>query len=314
MIYKIKNYDMKTIKKQCVTLLIITMTFFFASCGNDENKHDASGCFEAEETIISAEATGIIKQFDLQEGQQLVEGQLIGYIDSTQLFLKKKQLESQIHSLLKRKPDVALQLSSLRSQLQTAKTEQKRVAKLLEGDGATQKQLDDINAQIEFLEKQIEAQTSALNITGDGLENDAATLQIQVEQLEDQISKCRLVSKQNGTVLVKIAHVNELTATGKALYKIADLQNITLRAYITSSQLTHLKIGQSVNVFADFGEKETRRYDGTLTWISEKSEFTPKTIQTQDERANLVYAVKINVKNDGYLKIGMHAQVDFIDN
>lgn len=303
---------MKMINRQSITLLTIAMLILMFSCGRDEKKHDASGCFEAEETVISAEATGRIMQFDLQEGQQLTEGQSIGYIDSTQLVLKKRQLESQIHSLLKRKPDVALQLSSLKSQLQTAKTEQQRVTKLIAGDGATQKQLDDLNAQISVLEKQIAAQTSALNISGDGLENDAATLQLQVAQLEDQIAKCRLVSPQNGTVLVKIARVNELTSIGKPLYKIADVQNITLRAYITSAQLTQLKLGQQAKIFADFGEKETREYDGTITWISAQSEFTPKTVQTQDERANLVYAVKINVKNDGYLKIGMYGQVDFI--
>jgi HlyD family secretion protein len=245
----------------------------------------------------------------LTEGQVLTAGQKIGYIDSTQLYLKKKQLQSQIRALLGKKPNIAVQLSALQSQLNTAQTERARLERLVAGDAATPKQLDDINAQIEVLKKQIEATKSSLDISSSGISNDAEPLQIQVEQLEDQLAKCRLVSPQNGTVLAKIAKVNELTTTGKPLYKIADLQNINLRAFVTSAQLANLKIGQQVKVFAEFGEKETREYEGIVSWISEKSEFTPKTIQTQDERANLVYAVKITVKNDGYLKIGMYGQI-----
>ncbi|MDR1761640.1 MAG: HlyD family efflux transporter periplasmic adaptor subunit, partial [Bacteroidales bacterium] len=261
-------------------VLLIVHCLLLISCGGDKNNFDASGSFEAEETIISAEATGVIRQFDLEEGQVLTAGQPIGYIDSTQLFLKKKQLQSQIRALLGKKPDIAVQLSALQSQLKTAQTECARIEKLVAGNAATQKQLDDVNAQIEVLQKQIAAQKSALDISSEGIGNDAAPLQIQVEQIDDQLSKCRLVSPQNGTVLAKIAKVNELTAVGKPLYKIADLQTITLRAYVTSAQLTQLKIGQKVKVFADFGEKETREYEGTISWISDKSEFTPKTIQT----------------------------------
>lgn len=180
---------------------------------------------------------------------------------------------------------------------------------MIAGGAATQKQLDDTNAQIEILQNQIAAQQSALRIASEGISNDAEPLQIQVEQLKDQLSKCQIVSPQKGTVIAKIAKVNELTAFGKPLYKIADLQTVTLRAYITSAQLTQLKIGQKVSVFADFGESETRQYEGVVSWISEKSEFTPKTIQAQDERENLVYAIKIIVKNDGYLKIGMYGRV-----
>jgi HlyD family secretion protein len=287
----------------CCSLLVVY------SCNRNKNNFDASGSFEAEETIISAEATGVIRQFNLAEGQVLTAGQFIGYIDSTQLFLKKKQLKSQILALLGKKPDIAVQLSALQSQLKTAETERQRIEKLVAGDAATLKQLDDVKAQIEVLKKQIAAQHSTLSISSEGIDKDVEPLQIQVEQLEDQLAKCRLVSPQNGTVLAKIAKVNELTAIGRPLYKIADLQNITLRAFVTSAQLTKLKIGQSVKVFADFGDKETREYEGVISWISDKSEFTPKTIQTQDERANLVYAVKITVKNDGYLKIGMYGQV-----
>lgn len=292
------------------TLLIVICSLFI-SCGGNKTAYDASGSFEAEETIISAEATGVIRQFDIAEGQVLTVGQEIGYIDSTQLYLRKKQLQSQIRSLLGKKPNISVQLSALQSQLKTAETERARLEKLVAGDAATPKQLDDINAQIEVLKRQIEATKSSLDISSVGISNDAEPLQIQVEQLDDQLAKCRLTSPQNGTVLAKIAKVNELTAAGKPLYKIADLQTITLRAFVTSAQLTQLKIGQNVKVFADFDEKQTRDYEGTISWVSDKSEFTPKTIQTQDERANLVYAVKIIVKNDGYLKIGMYGQVKF---
>ena len=298
------------IKKTKWTLLIVIYSLF-VGCSGSKSDFEASGIFEAEGTIISAEATGVIRQFDVEEGQELNAGQIIGYIDSTQLYLKKRQLESQIRALQGRKPNIAVQLSALQAQLQTAQTERTRLEKLVAGDAATQKQLDDVNAQIEVLKKQINAQQSSLKISSDGISDDVATLQVQIEQLEDQLAKHRLTAPQNGTVLAKIAKVNELTTVGKPLYKIADLQNITFRAFVTSAQLTQLKIGQNVRVFADFGEKKRREYKGTISWISDKSEFTPKTIQTQDERANLVYAVKITVKNDGYLKIGMYGEVNF---
>ena len=301
----------KSMVKKTKWALLIVICSLFVGCSGSKSDFEASGIFEAEGTIISAEATGVIRQFDVEEGQELTAGQIIGYIDSTQLYLKKRQLESQIRALQGRKPNITVQLSALQAQLQTAQTERTRLEKLVAGDAATQKQLDDVNAQIEVLKKQINAQQSSLKISSDGISDDMATLQVQIEQLEDQLAKHRLTAPQNGTVLAKIAKVNELTTVGKPLYKIADLQNITFRAFVTSAQLTQLKIGQNVRVFADFGEKKRREYKGTISWISDKSEFTPKTIQTQDERANLVYAVKITVKNDGYLKIGMYGEVNF---
>ena len=262
--------------------LLIVICSLFVGCSGSKSDFEASGTFEAEGTIISAEATGVIRQFDVEEGQELTAGQIVGYIDSTQLYLKKRQLESQIRALQGRKPNIAVQLSALQAQLQTAQTERTRLEKLVAGDAATRKQLDDVNAQIEVLKKQINAQQSSLKISSDGISDDVATLQVQIEQLEDQLAKHRLTAPQNGTVLAKIAKVNELTTVGKPLYKIADLQNITFRAFVTSAQLTQLKIGQNVRVFADFGEKKRREYKGTISWISDKSEFTPKTIQTQD--------------------------------
>lgn len=298
---------MKTIFKTLI--LIGAGNVLMCACSHNSNVYDATGCFEAEETIISAEANGVIRHFALEEGEELSAGEQIGYIDSTQLYLRKRQLESQVRALMERKPDIAVQLSALESQLRTACTEKARIVKLLEGDAATPKQLDDINARIDLLNRQIDATKSSLKITSDGITNDADPLRIQIAQIGDQLSKCKIINPTDGTVLSKYARVNEFTATGQPLYKIADLNEMILRAYFTSSQLTHLKIGQQVKVYADFGKEETRSYEGKISWISSKSEFTPKTIQTQDERANLVYAVKISVPNDGYLKIGMYAQV-----
>ena len=238
----------KSMVKKTKWALLIVIYSLFVGCSGSKNDFEASGTFEAEGTIISAEATGVIRQFDVEEGQELTAGQIIGYIDSTQLYLKKRQLESQIRALQGRKPNIAVQLSALQAQLQTAQTERTRLEKLVAGDAATRKQLDDVNAQIEVLKKQINAQQSSLKISSDGISDDVATLQVQIEQLEDQLAKHRLTAPQNGTVLAKIAKVNELTTVGKPLYKIADLQNITFRAFVTSTQLTQLKIGQNVPV------------------------------------------------------------------
>lgn len=299
---------MSTIK---TLFLLGTCVAMLSSCTRGKNTHDATGCFEAEETLISAEANGVIRSFAIEEGAELAPGTPVGYIDSTQLYLRKKQLENQVKALLGRRPDIQLQLATLESQLKTARTEKARIEKLMQGDAATPKQLDDVNAQVEVLEQQLAATASSLKITSDGVTNDAGSLRIQIEQLDDQLSKCKIINPIQGTVLNKFVRENEFTAIGQPLYKIANLQEITLRAYVTSAQLTRIKLGQQVSVYADFGVKETRTYEGRVSWISAKSEFTPKTIQTQDERANLVYAVKIRVPNDGYLKIGMYAQVDF---
>lgn len=288
--------------------IIIASSIFLYSCGKSNEQYDASGTFEATEIIVSSEASGKILQFDVQEGQPLDSSQYVGYVDSTQLYLKKQQLLASIKALQSRRPEVSKQIAAIQQQIATAKTEKTRVENLVKANAANQKQLDDINAQIALLEKQLAAQKSTLDISNYGISEDVATLEIQVAQLDDQLQKCRIVSPIAGVLLVKYAEMGEIAVPGKSLFKVADIEDMTLRAYITSGQLTQLKIGQTVKVFADFGE-ETREYSGEITWISSKSEFTPKTIQTKDERANLVYAVKIAVKNDGFLKIGMYGQV-----
>jgi HlyD family secretion protein len=289
----------------------ITAYIIFLSCKKTKNDFDASGSFEAEEVIISSEANGTIRQFDLQEGQKLLVGQVIGYIDSTQLFLKKKQLQSQIQALLGKKPDIPAQLASFQEQLKATQREQKRISDLVKVDAATPKQLDDVNAQVSVLQKQITAQQSSLGITSSGFNKEAQPLQVQIEQINDQLLKSRIVNPVDGTVLTKYAEANEMATLGKPLYKIADLSTLIFRAYITGNQLSQIALNQNVKVMTDDGSDQYKETEGTITWISDKAEFTPKTIQTKEERANMVYAIKIKVKNDGMLKIGMYGELKF---
>ena len=282
-----------------------------ASCTANQHAYDASGTFEAVETIISAEANGVIKALNVEEGQTLATGQVVGYIDSTQLHLKKRQLQAQIGAVLSRRPNVAVQLAALQEQLSQAIREQQRIANMVKADAATPKQLDDANAQVAVINKQIAAQQSSLGITASSLTEEASPLEVQIAQLEDQLAKSRIVNPIEGTVLVKYAEANETATVGKPLYKIADLSSIILRAYVTGPQFTQLQLNQAVTVLVDDAAGGYREYQGTMEWISDKAEFTPKTIQTKDERENLVYATKIRVKNDGLLKIGMYADVRF---
>jgi HlyD family secretion protein len=293
-------------------LIISTMiTLSLASCHNTKEEYDASGTFEAIETIVSAEANGVIAQFNVEEGQTLEKGTIVGYIDSTQLFLKRKQLLAQIKALLSKRPDIERQTAAIEAQLKQAESEQKRVQNLVNANAATQKQLDDINAQITILKKQIDGQHSVLGIASNGITEESEPLKIQIEQLNDQLQKCRIVNPLKGTVLVKYVEANEMTAASRPLYKIADLSTIVLRDYVTGDQFSDIKIGQAVKVLVDDGKSSFKDYEGTIEWISDKAEFTPKTIQTKDERANLVYSLKIRIKNDGLLKIGMYGEVKF---
>jgi HlyD family secretion protein len=290
----------------------IILILFISSCSNNENDFDASGSFEAEETIISSEVSGTIKQFTIEEGEELNSGELIGYIDSTQWYLKKKQLVAQINALLSNKPDILVQLASLQEQLKSAQKEEERFRNLVESDAATQKQLDDIISQINVIEKQISAKKSSLDIATRNIYKNVEPLQIQIEQIEDQLEKCKIVNPLDGTVLVKYAYANEMAARGKPLYKIADLSTIILRVYISGDQLPKVKLNQTLKVFTDDGNGGFNETVGVVSWISNKAEFTPKTVQTKNERANMVYAVKIKVKNNGMYKIGMYGEVKFL--
>jgi HlyD family secretion protein len=228
-----------------------------------------------------------------------------------QLHLKKKQLQSQIRSVLAQKPNIAVQVAALQTQLQNYEKEKVRFTNLVKADAATQKQLDDINAQIEVVKKQLEAQQSSLGITSQSINEQTQPLDVQIEQLNDQIAKSRIVNPVNGTVLSKYTEPNEVVAVGKPLYKIADLSFMTLRAYVSGNQLPQIKLNQTEKVMIDDKDGALKEYSGEISWISSKAEFTPKTIQTKDERANLVYAIKVRVKNDGFLKIGMYGEMKF---
>ncbi len=299
-----KNKHMKTSK-----FLVIGMAVLLSACNNKNGQYDASGVFEATEVIVSAKGTGELIQLDVQEGQNVEANKQVGYIDTTQLYLKKVQLLANIKAVESRHYNVSKQIASIQQQIATQKTEQKRYENLVKSNAANQKQLDDINAQITLLEKQLDAQTETLENSNRSVSGESLGLEAQVAQIEDQIRKSIISSPINGTVLSKYAEQGELAAQGRTLFKVADIANMNLRVYITADQLTSLKIGQPVKVYADQGKSDRKEYQGTITWISDKAEFTPKTIQTRDERANLVYAVKVAVKNDGLIKKGMYGEI-----
>lgn len=301
-ILTIKQFSFKT----GITVLILLI---ITSCKKGENQYDASGSFEATEITVSAEVSGKLTSFPIREGDVLKTGQPVGCIDSVQLFLRKQQLKATLQSVQARRPDIKKQIAALEEQLKTAGTEQIRIQKLLKANATNQKQLDDVNAQVSVLEKQLDALKTTLVNNNQGISDDVRSIELQIEQIQDQLNKCKILSPIDGTVLVKYVEASELAVPGKSLFKIADTDNLILRAYISADQLSQVKIGQEVTVSADFGLKQMREYKGKIAWVSSQSEFTPKTIETRDERANLVYAIKINVKNDGYLKIGMYGNV-----
>lgn len=294
--------------KRNFSILSILMISLVA-CDNGNGKHDASGTFEATETIISAEANGKIMSFTVNEGDQVKAGDVLGYIDSTQLHLTKLQLIQNQKAVLSGKPDINTQLESLQRELDNALSDKKRIENLVKGDVASQKQLDDANTRIEVIQARIDAQRSILKTTTSTINEQSQTIAVQLAQVEDQLKKCKIVNPVNGTVLSTYAEQFEMTAAGRPLYKVADLSTINLKAYVTNDQFTALKLGQSVKVQVDAQNGESKIYDGVVDWISNKAEFTPKTIQTKNERANLVYAIKVKVKNDGLLKIGMYGEV-----
>lgn len=286
----------------------IAITLLMVSCG-EKSEFDAQGTFEATEVIVSSEANGRIISFNIEEGNMVDANTIIGTIDSVQLYLQRKQLEAQQSALLASRPDIKKQVSSLKEEIAKQKVELKRIGNMLRDGAATQKQYDDIEAHIRILEGKLDATLSTLTKNASTIDDNSAALEAQISALDDRIEKCKIVSPINGTVLVKYAEAGELATVGKPLMKVADLENIYLRAYFTSNQLADIKLGDSVTVIADFGEDNRYEYKGKITWISAESEFTPKTIQTKESRSNLVYAVKIAVKNDGRIKIGLSGEV-----
>ena len=267
-----------------------------AACGRSGD-FDATGTFEATEVVVSAEAAGRILRFDAEEGDVLEAGRQVGAIDTVQLYLQKLQLERQRASVVSNRPDIAKQAASLREQIAKQQTERRRVENLLRDGAATTKQLDDIDAQIKVLNGQLEAQLSTLRNNAASIDENSSSIDLQIARIEDQLAKCRIASPVAGTVLAKYSEAGELASVGRPLMKVADLDRIYLRAYFTSDQLAGLKLGQEVIVTADFGGDSRIDYPGRIVWIASESEFTPKTIQTRDSRANLVYAAKIAVEN-----------------
>ena len=285
----------------------VVMLLAFA-CGRDED-FDAMGTFEATEVTVSAEAAGRILDFSIEEGDTLSTYAQVGVIDTVQLYLQKLQLERQRASLKANRPDIAKQVASLQEQIDKQRTERRRVENLLKDNAATTKQLDDIDAQLNLLNRQLEARLSTLRNDAASIDENVSSIDVQIAQVEDKLLKCRIVSPIGGTVLAKYAETGELASVGRPLFKIADMNRIYLRAYFTSDQLADLQIGRNMTVTADFGGDKQYDYPGRIVWIASESEFTPKTVQTRDTRANLVYAVKIAVENDGRLKLGMYGEV-----
>ncbi len=280
------------------------------SCGDSETAYDATGTFEATEVTVSAEQNGTLLRFDINEGDSLQAGSQVGLIDTVQLYLKARQIGATKLVYAAQRPDVAKQVAATRQQLDKAREEYNRFSALVADGAANRKMLDDARSQVKVLERQLEALQSQLGTTTHSLDAQMSTADVQCLQVADQLRKCHIMSPISGTVLEKYAECGEFAAVGKPLFKVADTGKMYLRAYITSAQLKNVKIGQRVKVYADYGGDDNRKeYEGRITWISAKSEFTPKTILTDDERADLVYAVKIAVKNDGLLKIGMYGEV-----
>lgn len=297
--------------KRYRTITLSLLTAALTACGNGNKEYDATGTFEATEIIVSSEASGRVMKFNAVEGSSVDAGIQMGVIDTTQLYLKKMQLQANSKTINSKRWDVGKQIAATLQQIVTQQREKKRWENLVKSNAANQKQVDDINAQIDLLNKQLTAQKATLENNNTGINGESSALEIQIAQINDQLTKCYITSPIKGTILSKYIEKGELATPGKALFKVADIENIYLRAYVTSDQLANIKLKQSVTVYADYGDNKIKEYPGTITWISSKSEFTPKGIQTKDERANLVYAVKIAIKNDGLVKIGMYGEVSF---
>ncbi len=322
--------------------ILVLSSFFVLSlnaCKTSNSDFDATGVFEADEVIVSAEASGQISQFNVSEGDELTIGQLVGEVDCQNIGLQKSQVEASISALKMKQNDADPQVKILAKQIESQKavlatqreqlgileSEKKRVQNLVKAEAVPSKQLDDISGQVDVLKKQIEgtlsqilvinqqisSQKSQIQIQNRGILSETQPLQVRISQIEEQLGHCKIINPVAGTVLVKYAEAHEVTTMGKPLYKIANLETMTLRAYVNGTQLGQVKVNQQVKVFIDNGKDDYKELSGTVSWISSKSEFTPKTIQTKDERANLVYAMKIKVKNDGFLKIGMYGELKF---
>ena len=285
-------------------IAILLTAIILISCNKNSEKADAYGNFEATEITVSSESNGKIEFLNVEEGAQLKKGSLVGLIDTLQLHYNREQLKASIETVQSKSASVLSQINVLNEQLKTAKIEQTRIQNMYAENAATKRQIDEIDGKVKVIEKQI----SSVQTQNAPILNEIKSIKVQIEKLDDQIKKSKITNPVDGTVLTKYAEPSEITAFGKPLYKIANLNEMELRVYVTETQLVQIKIGQKVTVAID-ADNDTKKYEGNITWISAQAEFTPKVIQTKEERANLVYAVKVAVKNDGSLKIGMPAEV-----
>ena len=294
-------------------ILLAGVAMMLHACGNKENEYDATGVFESTETTVYAEQSGALMAFNVEEGDVINNGKEVGLIDTTQLWLKIQQAGATKSVYQSQKPELEKQIAATRQQLVKAKQDQQRYKELVADGAAPSKMLDDANSQVEVLQRQLDAQISSLTVSTNALDKQMAATDVQTDQLRDQLRKCHILAPTKGMVLEKYVERGEFVSTGKPLFKIADTENMYLRAYVTSTQLKDIKVGQKATVFADYGNGEKKEYQGKVTWISTRSEFTPKTILTDDERADLVYAIKVAMKGDGYVKIGMYGEVRFAE-
>ena len=291
--------------------LLAGVALMVSACGNKEKDYDATGTFEATETTVFAEQSGELLSFDVEEGDKIESARQVGLIDTTQTWLKIQQMDATKAVYQSQKPDMERQIAATRQQLAKAQQDEQRYRELVADGAAPSKMFDDATSQVKVLQKQLDAQISSLSTSTQALDKQTATAEVQKAQLQDMLRKCHIRTPINGIVLEKYVEQGEFVGVGKPLFKIADTESMKLRAYVTSAQLQNIKIGQKVKVFADYGDGQRKEYAGTISWISSRSEFTPKTILTDDERADLVYAVKVAIKNDGFVKIGMYGEVKF---
>ncbi|MCF8369012.1 MAG: HlyD family efflux transporter periplasmic adaptor subunit [Bacteroidales bacterium] len=293
---------MKTIQLQIIVLVLL------ASCSNSEKLSDAYGNFEVDDIIVSSEASGKLLLFNVEEGKSLKKMDLVGVIDTTQLVLQKKQLKAQSKAVSSKIANIESEIKVQEQQKKNLLVDKNRIEKLLKDGAATQKQLDDVNGALDLIDSKV----SSIKTQYASVMSEMEVIKTQVSQVEESIIKCKILNPTKGTVLEKYSEQNEITAFGKPLYKLADTDEMILRVYVSGVQLAHLKIGQEVEVLVDDDARTNRSLSGHISWISESAEFTPKIIQTKEERVNMVYAVKVRVKNDGTLKIGMPGEVNFI--
>lgn len=295
--------------KHSLNFLILILPLLFAGCSDGSDDFDACGQIEAVDVVVSAESNGKIISLDVPEGAVLAKGECVGVIDSVQIYLQKMELISRKQNAVSRIVDIKKQLAPQKSRLENLMVDKERYVNLLAKDAGTQKQVDDIEFQIAVSKGEIDAQTQTYRNNNSGVESELAMYDVQIAQKEDMLRKCRIVSPVAGTVLTRYVEEGETVTSGKPIFRIADMNDVYVRAYFSTSQLADIKLGSKVKVYPDDGSNKLKEYEGTVTWISEQAEFTPKNIQTRDDRADLVYAVKISIANDGYLKLGMYAYV-----